>query len=154
MILNKTTIILSVMEIFIFVWKTSKQAVTDNQNQNLHSNESFFLTKKNNSHSSSAKEQSSLTSSLLAWGVGFCIVCLFAYIAHSLAKFSPLWGWKASSKQETHQKISFLFRILSRMNERVRNQHQHKVLEWPLWVDVLWRCNVFPKELELLFSCS
>lgn len=44
------------MEIFIFVWKTSKQAVTDNQNQNLHSNGNFFLIKNNNSHSFSAKE--------------------------------------------------------------------------------------------------
>lgn len=82
MILNKTTIILSVMEIFIFVWKTSKQAVTDTQNQNLHSNESFLI-KKNNSHSSSLKENwAHLLQVLGAWGVGFYYF-IFFYISHS-----------------------------------------------------------------------
>lgn len=72
MILNKTTIILSVMEIFIFVWKTSKQAMTDNKNQNLHSNESFFLIKKHNLHSSSLQENwaHSKFGGFRPWGLG------------------------------------------------------------------------------------
>lgn len=87
MILNKTTIILSVMEIFIFVWKTSKQAVTDNQNQNLHSNENFFLIKNNNSHSSSVKENwAHLLHIWGVWGLGFL---KFFYISH-LSLFSKV----------------------------------------------------------------
>lgn len=60
------------MEIFIFVWKTSKQAMTDNKNQNLHSNESFFLIKKHNLHSSSLQENwaRSKFGGFRPWGLG------------------------------------------------------------------------------------
>lgn len=99
MILNKTTIILSVMEIFIFVWKTSKQAVTDNQNQNLHSNENFFLIKKNNSHSSSVKENwAPLLQVWGVWGLGF--FGFFFNISHSsvFSKVFATFGKKCCTK--------------------------------------------------------
>lgn len=146
------------MEIFIFVWKTSKQAVTDNQNQNLHSNESFFLIKKNNSHSSSVKENwAHLLQVFGIWSVGFCFLVLISPIHRYSVKFLLHWGRNAAPNQETHQwnpTISFFFRIFPRMNETVRDHHQHIVLQLPSWVNTPWRCNVFPWELELAFSGS
>lgn len=115
MILNKTTIILSVMEIFIFVWKTSKQAVTDNQNQNLHSNENFFLIKKNNSHSFSVKENwAHLLQVWGVWGLGFFGFFLISLIRQYPVKFLQLLGRSAAPSQETQQwnpSIASFFRI-------------------------------------------
>lgn len=158
MILNKTTIILSVMEIFIFVWKTSKQAVTDTQNQNLHSNESFLI-KKNNSHSSSLKENwAHLLQVLGVWGVGFYYYFFFiSPIHHYSVKFLLLWGRNAAPNQETHQRnptILFFFRIFPRMNKTLGDHHQYIVLQLPSWVNTPQRRNVFLWELELAFSGS
>lgn len=102
------------MEIFIFVWKTSKQAVTDNQNQNLHSNENFFLIKKNNSHSSSVKENwAHLLQVWGVWGLGFYLFFLLSPIRHYSVKFLQLLGRNAALSQEIQQwnpTTAFFFR--------------------------------------------